>query len=55
LEGRTIYPLTVVSSREHMALKSGANWRKIGGVVLKGIWRGFPIYILNLEERATTF
>jgi len=53
LEGRTIYPSTVVSPRDHWALKSGTNWRKIGGEVLKGKWRGFPLYILNLEERAT--
>lgn len=51
--GRTIYPSTVVSPRDHWALKSGSNWRKIGGEVLKGKWRGFPLYILNLEERAT--
>ena len=53
LEGRTIYPSTVVSPLEHRALKSGSNWRKIGGVVLKGKWRGFPLYVLNLEERRT--
>ncbi len=53
LDGRTIYPSTVVSPREFWALKSGANWRKIGGEVLKGKWRRLPIYILNLEERAT--
>jgi hypothetical protein len=53
LEGRTIYPSTVVSPRDVWALKSGANWRKIGGEVLKGKWRGFPLYILNLEERKT--
>jgi hypothetical protein len=53
LEGRSIYPSTVVSPLEHRALKSGANWRKIGGEVLKGHWRGFPLYILNLEERRT--
>jgi hypothetical protein len=53
LEGRTIYPSTVVSPLEHRALKSGSNWRKIGAVVLKGRWRGFPLYILNLEERRT--
>jgi hypothetical protein len=53
IEGRTIFPSTVVSPRDHWALKSGANWRKIGGEVLKGKWRGFPIYILNLEERRT--
>jgi hypothetical protein len=51
--GRTIYPGTVVSPREHWALKSGTNWRKIGGVVLRGKWKGFPIFVLNLEERRT--
>src|SRR6185437_10464781 len=53
LEGRTIYPSTVVSPLEHSALKSGTNWRKIGGEILKGAWRGFPLFILNLEERRT--
>jgi len=53
LEGRTIYPSTVVSPRDHWALKSGSNWRKIGGEILKGKWRGFPLYLLNLEERKT--
>jgi hypothetical protein len=53
LEGRTIYPSTVVSPRETWALKNGSNWRKIGGEVLKGRWRGWPIFVLNLEERRT--
>lgn len=34
-------------------LKSGHNNRKIGAVILKGKWRGYPIYTLTLEERAT--
>jgi hypothetical protein len=34
-------------------LKSGDNQRKIGKVVQKGAWKGFPIYSLTLEERAT--
>lgn len=42
-----------MSPRDHWALKSGSNWRKIGGEILKGKWRGFPLYLLNLEERAT--
>jgi hypothetical protein len=56
LEGRTIYPTRVLSPRRNRgrwALKSGANWRKIGGEILKGKWRGFPVYVLSLEERAT--
>lgn len=53
LDGRTIYPSTVVSPRQHWALKSGANWRKIGGEILRGKWRDFPVYVLSLEERQT--
>lgn len=34
-------------------LKSGMNSPKIGAKVLKGRWRGMPIYTLTLEERAT--
>jgi hypothetical protein len=33
--------------------KRGEFSAKIGGVVLKGHWRGLPIYTLTLEERAT--
>ncbi len=57
LSGRTIYAHTVrVPGRgagDTWALKSGGNNRKIGGVILKGHWKGFPIYGLTLEERAT--
>ncbi len=34
-------------------LKSGEHSRKIGGSVAKGPWRGFPLYTLTLQERAT--
>jgi hypothetical protein len=34
-------------------LKSGMNSRKIGKIVAKGPWKGFPIFTLTLEERAT--
>ncbi len=34
-------------------LVSGHNSRKIGKVVTKGKWRGFPIFTLTLEERKT--
>ncbi len=34
-------------------LKSGENASKIGKVITKGKWRGFPVYTLTLEERAT--
>lgn len=34
-------------------LKSGAHTSKIGKRVMKGKWRGFPIFTLTLTERAT--
>ncbi len=34
-------------------LKSGHNSRKIGKIVTKGRLKGYPIYTLTLEERAT--
>jgi hypothetical protein len=34
-------------------LISGINQRKIGKKVIKGRWKGFPIYTLTLEERKT--
>jgi hypothetical protein len=40
-------------SDDTVVLKSGTgNW-KIGGEILYGDWKGFPIYTLTLEERAT--
>jgi hypothetical protein len=53
IEARTIYPSTVRAGRDRWALKSGENSAKIGGLVMKGKWTGFPIYSLTLEERAT--
>jgi len=54
---RTVYPTTVCAPMRRAdapwALKSAANARKIGGLILKGKWRGFPVYTLTLEERAT--
>jgi hypothetical protein len=34
-------------------LKPGGYQRKLGGKVLKGAWKGMPIFSLTLEERAT--
>lgn len=54
VEGRTIYPGTVVSAENSpRLLVSGQNSRKLGHMVTKGKWKGFPIYQLTLEERAT--
>lgn len=38
---------------ESIMLKHGRDSRKIGARVTKGDWRGFPIFTLTLEERAT--
>lgn len=55
---RTLYPSTVKfpirgSWNGERVLKSGANVWKIGGRILKGKWKGFPVFTLTLEERAT--
>lgn len=34
-------------------LKTGANNKKLGGLVKKGIWKDMPLFQLTLEERAT--
>ncbi len=53
---RTIFPTTVNEvghPRLKRLLKSGHNSRKIGKTVTKGKLKGFPIFTLTLEERAT--
>jgi hypothetical protein len=51
---RTLFPSTVIeASASPRLLVSGANQRKLGDRVVKGAWRGFPIYSLTLEERAS--
>ena len=53
-EGRTIYMATVTPSKESPRfLVSGHNNPKLGKVVMKGERKGWPIYHLALEERAT--
>lgn len=51
VEGRTIFPGSVKLSKN--VLKPGSHSPKLGSKVEKGAWRGFPIYSLTLEERAT--
>lgn len=54
VEGRTIFPSTVVPSRmSPRFMVSGINSAKIGKMVTKGDRAGWPIYVLTLEERAT--
>lgn len=51
---RTVYATTVVDEKEvKNGLKSGENAAKIGGKITKGKWKGFPVFTLTLEERAT--
>lgn len=55
-DARTIFPTTVNQvgdERLKRLLKGGENSRKIGKYVTKGKLRGFPIFTLTLEERAT--
>lgn len=52
--GITIFPTSVIpASKLPRLLKSGHNSRKIGKIATKGRWRGFPIWTLTLQERAT--
>lgn len=54
VKGETIFPSRVFhASVVKNVLKSGNNSRKTGKMVEKGAWKGFPIYTLTLEERAT--
>lgn len=52
VEGRTIFESRVFAP-DGMVLKPGAFQRKLGSVITKGKWKGFPLYSLTLEERAT--
>jgi hypothetical protein len=52
--GRTIFASRVFDPSEvQRVLKDGHQSRKIGKVVTKGARRGWPIFTLTLEERAT--
>lgn len=52
--GRTLFPSRVYAPEEvARVLKSGHQSRKIGAFATKGPRRGWPIFTLTLEERAT--
>lgn len=53
LSGHTIMPSTVADPEHDQVLKSGHNSSKIGRLITKGKWKGFEVYTLTLEERAT--
>lgn len=53
-DGRTLFHKSVVSAADSPRLLiPGENQRKLGSHVVKGPWKGMPIYALTLEERAT--
>lgn len=55
-EDRTLFPSTVVTVDENFEgnlLVSGENNRKLGKTVSKGKFKGYALYGLSLEERAT--
>ena len=53
-EGHTLYPSTVVPVLGvQNLLVAGINSAKLGSRIEKGRWKGFPVYSLTLEERAT--
>jgi hypothetical protein len=52
MQARTLYPGKVRPSSSPV-LKSGENSAKIGGLITKGKWKGYTVYSLTLEERAT--
>lgn len=54
VEGRPLFQKNPHGNRlTGRVLMSGVNQRKLGSVVTKGKWRGFPIFSLTLEERTT--
>ena len=51
---RTKYVKSIKAPDSTRCFKAGTNNKKIGGpVVTKGRWRGYPVFTLTLEERAT--
>jgi hypothetical protein len=54
ITGQPMFPSTVVSAdASNRLLISARENRKIGHMVTKGPWRGFPIFTLTLAERAS--
>lgn len=56
IEERTLFPTTVVPVDEDFSdrlLVSGKNNRKLGECISKGKFKGYALYGLSLEERAT--
>lgn len=52
VEGRSLFT-KAAGNHSDRVLISGVNSKKIGARVMKGRWKGMPIYTLTLEERKT--
>lgn len=53
-ESRSLFPGSVIrADQTDRVLVSGGNNRKLGDRIIKGPWKGMPLYHLTLEERAT--
>ena len=56
-EGRTLFPMKTKSAavlgKTENVLKIPGKGNKLGRKITKGKWKGFKIFILTLEERAT--
>ena len=57
LSGKTMFEKTVKPAKERktilQSVDSNTKIGKGGNTILKGIWKGMPMYSLTLEERAT--
>lgn len=54
VQGGTLFPTRLRwPGLDGMLLKSGRHQRKIGDRIIKGAWKGFPVYTLTLQERTT--
>lgn len=53
LNRETLFPTTRTAADGRNVLQPGKHTSKIGGEIAKGRWKGFAVYTLSLEERAT--
>lgn len=54
LEGRSVFVSTIKPPiKVNKILKPGSSNSKLGYIIKKGKWKGFPLFSLTLEERKT--
>jgi hypothetical protein len=49
---KRVYPVSRAPNGPKV-LKRGKNWAKIGDLIIRGHGKGFPVYVLSLQERDT--